>query len=183
MITDLDGRDRAARAALAPALRARREQLGLSQRAVAAPSGHDAAMVRRLERLGGDQARATTFMWWARAVGWRLRLEPVGFPDLTGRPGGVFAAMRATLDGDGDDVWQVAALTGELAAIRVACGVKHDQLAALFGLTDQAISDIERSPAASALVLLQRHARGIAICARRPGAYLAVRLEPYPPVV
>jgi hypothetical protein len=58
--------------------------------------------------------------------------------------------------------------------------VTQGQLADQFGVSEQAVSLIEVSGHSTALVVLQRHARGIARCARLSAAHLAVRLEPQP---
>jgi transcriptional regulator with XRE-family HTH domain len=180
-IDDLDVRDYDTRTAVRVRLRERREQLGVTQRALGEALGFEAANVRRLERAGVDQSYTVTVMRWAAALGLRLVLEPVGFPPPVGlgRVDTLNDMMAALTDAGfaGDEEWEVARIIADLAGIRAACRVACAQLAAKIGVTPTAVGLIETAGASSALVVLQRHARGIARCARRPDAYLAVRLE------
>src|SRR4051812_23631021 len=80
-IADLDERDYRTRVGIRTQLRARRLLWGWSQRDLGEQLGYEAANVRRLERAGVDQSFTVTVMRWARALGMRLVLQPVGFPD------------------------------------------------------------------------------------------------------
>lgn len=186
-IHDLDDRDSQARAGLRIQLRARREELGISQFALGEKLGWQAANVRRLERQGVDQSYAHTVMRWARALGLRLAVEPVGFPkpwtvgaDRVDRMLSALATqMYETGRCDTADEWEVLRLTKQLVGIRLACGVTQDQLAGVFGVSTQAVSLFEIVDKTTSLVALQRHARGIARCSPRwRDGYLCVRLEP-----
>lgn len=183
-ITDLDARDRQARLDVRTQLRAHRELLGLSQRALGLRLGYEAANVRRLEREGVNQSYTVTVMRWARALGLRLVLQPVGFPPPARSVGDsvddLLAALSGQVDmsGDAGDAWAVTRITQQLVGIRLACRVTQPQLASQFRTTEQNVSLIETAGSSTALVVLQRHARGIARCSWRPAAYLDVRLEP-----
>jgi len=181
-IADLDDRDRQARAGLHHQLRARREELGWSQRKVGEACGIDAASVRRRERLGVDQSYAATIMQWADALGLHLAMQPVGFPAIAARPlsriDKLMAYIQVEMNTRTAAGWKSAAVLADLVQLRTALGVTQDQLAAQFGVSEQAVSLIEAGAQSPALVVLQRHARGIARCARLPHAHLAVRLEP-----
>jgi len=181
-IADLDDRDRKARASLHYELRARREALGWSQRKVAEACGIDAASVRRRERLGVDQSYAATIMRWAEVLGLRLVMRPVGFPPAAPRPLNRIERLMATIQVEMNATtaagWKSAALLADLVRLRQVCRVTQGQLADQFGVSEQAVSLIEVSGHSTALVVLQRHARGIARCARLPHAHLAVWLEP-----
>jgi len=50
-------------------------------------------------------------------------------------------------------------------------------LAAVLGISEQAVSIFETTGTDTALVVLQRYARGLARCARRTDAHLHVRLH------
>lgn len=183
-ITDLDERDYQARAALRVALRDARGNLGLSQRALGERLGFDGANVRRLERQGVDQSYAITVMRWARALDLELVMEPVGFPpvadDVTAADSvnDMLAMLAGTTTVPAEEA-TVAALISRLTRIRTVLGVTAVQLAARFGTTPTAVSMVETTGRGSALVTLQRHARGIARCSwRAPDGYLDVRLEP-----
>jgi transcriptional regulator with XRE-family HTH domain len=182
-INDLDDRDFQARTAMRIQLRARRETLGLSQRALGQILGYAAANIRRLEREGVDQSYTTTIMRWARALGFRLMMQPVGFPPPARSIGDsvddLMAALGAEIDlgGTAGDAWEVNRLTAELVGIRLACRVTQPQLARQFKTTDQNVSLIETSGNSTALVVLQRHARAIGRCSWRPDAHLAVWLD------
>jgi transcriptional regulator with XRE-family HTH domain len=187
VIADLDDRDRKARADLHLQLRARRQLLGWSQRKVGDACGVDPAGIRRWERLGVDQSYAATIMRWAEPLGLRLVMEPVGFPTVPARPlsriGQLFAAIEVEMTGRTSAAWRTAAVRADLVRIRQACRVTQAQLADQFRVSEQAVSMTEVGDSSPALVMLQRHARGIARCARRPEAYLAVSLQEDTPLV
>lgn len=182
-IADLDERDYQTRIALRAQLRALRVDQGVSQRELGDRlGGRDGSCVRRLERQGVDQSRTSTVMRWARALGKTLALEPVGFPRPAtfirpSKSSDVDALLSAILPGLTGDEWDIARMIEKLAGIRIACSVSQEKLADRLNLTEQAVSFFETSAADTALVMLQRHARGIAKCSRRPDAHLAVRLE------
>ena len=181
-IADLDERDYQVRIALRAELRALREQQGLSQHALGERMSMDGAGVRRLERQGVDQSRASTVMRWAHALGRTLVMEPVGFPRPArfvrpSKANEVDLLLSAILPGLTGAEWDVARLIEKLAGIRIACYVSQLRLADRLNVTEQAVSFFETSAADTALVMLQRHARGIAKCSHRADAHLAVRLE------
>lgn len=185
-VDDLDDRDRQTRLAIRAQLRGRREQLGMSQQALGDLMRTNPANVRRLERQGVDQSYTISVMKWARMLGLRLAITPVGFPPPVAAGGDradeLLAAVSGQIHvaGDAGDMWEVVRLMRTLVGIRVACAVSQRRMAARIGVTEQAISLVEVSGSSTALVVLQRHARGIARCSRRPEAYLDVRLEdPY----
>ncbi len=181
-VDDLSPADRDARIDVRTRLRARRIELGLSQRQLGRRLGYEAANIRRLEREGVDQSYTVTVMRWARALDMQLGLTPVGFP----RPGYYYRDMVAAMvtamatagPGEAEDAAEVAGLVQQLVALRIACGVSQDQLAKRIGTTDKNVSLIETAGSATALVVLQRHARAIGKCAARPEAHLAVTLQP-----
>lgn len=184
-IDDLDQRDLQTRLAIRAQLRARREQLGMSQQALGDLLSTGASNVRRLERQGVDQSYTTTIMKWARMLGLRLAITPVGFPpparvgadrvdDLLAAVSGQMHTVGGT---DNADQWEVTRLMRALSGIRVACAVTQRQMAARMGVCGQAASLVEISGSSTALVVLQRHARAIARCSRRSQAYLDVRLD------
>ncbi len=180
-IADLDDRDYQARVDIRTQLRARRELWGWSQKKLGEALGYEAGNVRRLERQGVDQSYTVTVMRWARALGMRLVVEPVGFPRPVHYYRDMIQAMAHAMltagPGDADDAAEVAGIVQQLVGIRLACRVTQTQLGQRFGITDQSVSLIETSGSSCALVVLQRHARGIAKCSWRPDAHLAVRLE------
>lgn len=181
-VADLDERDYQVRIAIRGELRRLREEQGLSQRALGERLGIEGSGVRRLERDGVDQSRTSTVMRWARALGKELVLKPVGFPRPApivrpSKSNDVDLLLSAILPDLTGDAWAVARMVETLTGIRVACYVSQLRLAEQLDLTDQAVSVFETSAADAALVMLQRHARAIARCSRRPDAHLAVRLE------
>lgn len=183
-VADLDDGDRRAREVLRGQLRARRELLGWSQRKTAERIGIDTASVRRRERLGVDQAYASTVLRWARALGLRLVMDPVGFPPTPAADvDDLLAAIGGELSPGTSAAWQTVAVMENLVRLRLACRVTQRQLADVFGTTEQAVTLVETSGSTNALVVLQRHARGIARCAWLPGAHLSVHLEPDTDVV
>lgn len=137
--------------------------------------------MRRLERAGVDQSYAVTVMRWARALGCRLVMTPVGFPRLPASYyRGMVGDVLAALDDDVDEGAEVAALVQRLVALRNTCRVTQADLAKRIGTTDKNVSLIETAGSSTALVVLQRHARAIGKCSWRPAAHLAVTLEPDP---
>jgi transcriptional regulator with XRE-family HTH domain len=184
-VADLDDRDRFNRLALRAALRGDREAAGVSQRTLAARLGTDQPGVGRYERT--DQWRITTVLRWARALDRRVVLRPVGFPAAT-RPmywgkntdieGALHAILRSvTGAGEASDEWTVAKLQSELAGIRAACGISQLRLADRIGVSEQALSQFERGGNGTRVVVAQRYARGVALCARLPLAHLSLTLE------
>lgn len=181
-VADLDDSDRQARAVLHGQLRARRELLGWSQRKTAERIGVDTTSVRRRERVGVDQAYAATVLRWARALGLRLVMDPVGFPPTPEEDvDDMLAAIGRELSPATSAAWQTVAVMHHLVRVRIGCQVTQRQLGEVFGISDQAVVLVETS--AAALVVLQRHARGIARCAGLAGAHLSVHLEPDTDVV
>ena len=183
-IADLDARDYQARVDIRVQLRARRQACGWSQRKLGDRLGYDAANIRRLEREGVDQSFTVTVMRWARELGTRLVLTPVGFPPPAPYYRNMIEAMAEAMalaaPGEADDAAEVAGLIQQLVGIRLACRVTQPQLAKQFGTTVQNVSLIETAGSSTALVVLQRHARGIARCAWRPDAHLAAHVEDTP---
>lgn len=182
-IADMDPRDYQTRIQIRTDLQAARIEQGLTQQKLGARLGYDGANVRRLERQGVDQSYTVTVMRWARALGLRLVLEPVGFPPpAPRRAAATLNDMMAMVGGDDlGDEWQVARIVSQLAGIRTACGVTAARMGDRLGISPTAVALFETSGASSALVGLQRHARGIAACSwRASGGYLAVRLEKAP---
>ena len=185
-LADLDERDYAARIAIREQLCDRRTELGLTQKDLGELMGTNQANVRRLERTGVDQSFTISIMRWARALGLRLVLEPIGFPKPhprnirgTGAMMAALAATRITDDNAGDE-WAVLAMRDTLASIRLTCNVTCAQLGAKFGTGEANVWQFETHGGSPQLVALQRHARGIARCTWRSEAYLDVRLEPAP---
>lgn len=184
-IADLHPDDAAARETLRTQLRAVRETAGLSQRQLGERLGTDQANIRRLEQQGVRQSRTGTVARWARALGHELVLEPVDLPSPSlfrrpSRASGVDEILTAILHGPeltGPE-WKAAHVMAQLIGIRNAAGVTQHALAARLGLTYQAIAFTEQATADTALVVLQRYARGIAQCSRYRTGRLDVRLEP-----
>jgi DNA-binding XRE family transcriptional regulator len=118
-------------------------------------------------------------MQWAQVLGMRLVLEPVGFPPArAGTAVDELLAAVATEMTPGTSVaWRSVAVLDDLIRIRRTCRVTQAQLAAQIGISAKTVSMVETGGSATALVVLQRHARGIARCVRLPDAYLSVRLE------
>lgn len=176
VVDDLDPADLAARTVLRGQLVARRVQLGWPQRKTAELGWFDPSALRRLERVGLDRGYAGTGIRWARALGLRLVLKPCGFPPPpAGGVDDLLAAVAAGMSPGRGAQWQVAAVRDELVRIRVVCQVLQTDLARRFGVSSAAVSLIEQT--GSSLVVLQRHARGIGLCAGLPRAHLRVHLE------
>lgn len=184
-VADLDDRDRFNRLALRAELRDTREAESVSQRALAARLGIDQPGVGRYECT--DQWRVTTVLRWARALNRRVILRPVGFPAATrsmywGKNTDIEGALHAILgsvtgSGNTGDDWTVAKLQSELAGIRGACGISQLRLADRIGVSEQALSQFEGGENGTSVVVAQRYARGLALCARLPLAYLSLTLE------
>jgi len=183
-VVDLDDRDLAVRDALRLELTALRLAAGLSQRQVAIAMGSEASLVRGLERAGVLQSRTGTVLRWARALGKRVIIEPVGFPppakqrwpSRSAGVEGLLATIAQTEWADRDE-WVAAGIAADLAGIRVACGITQTELADVLGISEQAVSILETAGTDTMLVVLQRYARGLARCSRRPDAHLHVRLH------
>jgi transcriptional regulator with XRE-family HTH domain len=182
-VADIDERDRQVRVDVRSRLRTRRQQLGWSQRQVGELLGSHPANIRRLEREGVDQSYAISVMRWARVLGLRLVLQPVGFPPPAVQVGDavddLLTAVAGDIRGSGDldDAWEMTRIMGQLVGVRLACRVTRPQLAKRIGTTEQNVSLIETAGSSTALVVLQRHARAVAKCSWRPDAYLSVSLE------
>lgn len=187
-IPDLDERDFTVRDQLRQQLRQLREDQGISQRELAERIGCDASGIRRLERQGVLQSRLGTTIRWAGGLRHTLVTEPVGFPPprRVWRPPaatGVDAilAMLVHTEGITGDDWAAPRLIGTLVGIRVACGVTQRELAGRLHLSEQAVSFMETATMDSALVVVQRYARAVAVCSQWRSGYLGVWLQPVVP--
>lgn len=187
-INDLHPDDFRARTELRGRLRAIRERQGISQRDMGRLVDLSQGNVGRFEREGVDQSKTSTVARYARALGYRLTLTPIGFPrpvrwrrqkdDLAAR---VFDALVVTYNVaafGGADGWLAAHTLHDLVGIRVACGVRQDQLGRVLGVSEQSVSLTERDAADNQLVTLQRYARGLARTSRHRDGYLLVGLDP-----
>lgn len=187
-IPDLHPDDQTVRIELRARFRALREQRGLSQRDLGELMGLGQGNIGRLERAGVDQSKTSTVARWARVLGHRLTLTPQGFPApvrwrrKTGDPGAdLMAALVNTYNVGafgGTDGWLAARTLHDLVGIRIACGVRQEQLGRVLGVSEQSVSLTERNAADNQLVTLQRYARGLARASRHKGGYLAVGIDP-----
>lgn len=189
-IEDLHPDDYATRIELRGQLRALREQCGLSQRDLGKLLGLHQGNIGRMEREGVDQSKTSTVAGWARVLWRRLTLTPIGFPPPARwrrRTADMHPADRLLADlvetwnvgaFGGTDGWLAARTLYDLVGIRIACGVRQDQLGQVLGISEQSISLTERGTADNQLVTLQRYARGLARASRHKGGFLAVGLDP-----
>lgn len=189
-IGDLHPDDLAARVELRAQLRRIREQAGLSQRDFAPLVGRSQPGVGKFERDGVDQSKTSTIAAWARALGHRLVLAPIGFPRPVrwrrqNNPSSPVDRLLFDLVSTynvgafgGPDGWLAAVTLNDLVGIRIACGVSQEQLGRVLGVSEQCVSLTERNAADNQLVTLQRYARAVARASRHRGGYLAVGLDP-----
>lgn len=150
---------------------ARRDQR-LGQRTVAARLGRGQSNVSQLEHR--THWLVATVQQWARAVGWRLVLTPMGLPDLSGdgdQYAAVLARIRPTSAVHTDELAR-ARLRNDLVRARRLLRIRHAAMAEVLGCSARSVGMWETSAADSvSLPAAQRYARAL-------GGAVWVGLEP-----
>jgi transcriptional regulator with XRE-family HTH domain len=165
---DLHPDDRAHRLVLRDLIVDARRVANLSQARLAARVGVAQSAIASFE------AHETQHLNKYRLIAHHLGLRVLAYPD--GLPGGPYdddpalVAFRPTSDFAAAAAWDQQQLMGSLGAARRGCGLTQAQVAVLFGSTENAVGEFERTRHGVMLGTVQRYCRNL-------GGFLSLGVE------